>query len=98
MISVGILGTFIGITHNSNIRVHKIADWKYCMLVIPRFLPIVLIGIVSSFIYKSFDWGNYDYYAKIMVKEFGFPFAYNLYVYGFSDFIDRFYTPSNPPD
>ena len=64
-------------------------------MIIFRALPIVLILVGNPRVYKSIDWGNYDFVGRLVVREFGTSFLFNFYLYGLSDFIERLYTPSS---
>jgi hypothetical protein len=70
---------------------------NYWLLIIPRAVPIVSILVLLPLAYKNVNWGDYDLFGKLTLKEFSTSFLFNCYLYGYSDWVDRFSTVTNPP-
>ncbi len=81
-------GLFLGLRLNTQIRAQKRSDWGYCLWLIPRAFLAIVILVIPSEIYERVDWGEHQLMARLIVKELSLTFLFNLYLYGFSDWVD----------
>jgi hypothetical protein len=63
-----LLGGLIGFSLKPFIT-KKRRDAMYWLMLVPRALPLGVCFLIGPNIYKSFDWGNYQFVAKLFLKD-----------------------------